>query len=37
VHAPRTAPAIAALAVATALVGGLALGLLLAAFATLVA
>jgi hypothetical protein len=34
VHAPRTAPAIAALAVLAALVGGFALGVLLAAFAS---
>ena len=35
-HAPRAAPAVAALAVAAALVGGLALGVLLVAFASTV-
>jgi hypothetical protein len=36
VHAPRAAPAVAALAVAAALVGGLLLGVLLVAFASTV-
>jgi hypothetical protein len=35
-HAPRGAPAVAALAVAAALVGGLLLGVLLIAFASTV-
>jgi hypothetical protein len=34
VHAPRTDPALAALAVLAALVGGLLLGVLLVAFAS---